>query len=1458
MKTHPFPAKNPTECWSVGVPATNPKRNSLPALQSVEIMHSREDFTPHGMGTSNAKAQGRKDAKSLFRLCDFASLRLCVDSFFLIREIRGSTPLVAAGHAVFSAVKSAIRNPQSTGLKTLEQEKTEITEIYPLRLSPFPPFPPVQNSQFAIRNPQSAIRNRGIALVITLLMLSAITFLAVAFLVLTRTQRDSASVTLDVNTAQEMSWAAFARAQSQIIVRMMAHGDLFNFEYMTSHNLISPGGFTNGLGYNPNNVNYDYDSTGVRMDPSNNPAAWAQNIANGFLDPRPPVFIRTNANPAFPADSRFYIDLNHNGRFETNGLLPYIKDDGSPLVTGGVTTYNFVNGEPEWIGVLQYPGVPQSATNRYVGRYAVLVLPIGKMLDYNFIHNYSKSLVSVTPGMPPSGSTSADQFVRDQGVGPWELNLAGLLWGVDNNPYSLPGGTPYHYSQGITPNTGYAFDDAYSFLRFRYAGNSGAPYNYGAPYPLPLNNFVGAGTPNLIGIDEYGPGGMFPAFNYNALGFPWPGSFSTNNFYNIQDVFDTNKTSAGFVGRLLSAGAQTNSYDRYMFQRMLATIGYSSVPELQTYVYGDVVTTDPSTPPTVLRTKVNLNWDNTWQIVNGLNTSPTNLIRWTQEPGGALGFFTNAAESLLRSQNFRITNYDTLGNPLSVAYIHFGVTNIPIYSSFGGIVNPSIRYTEQIHRMLQLAANIYDATRTDTVVPTGQLPHPSVFRPIFRTTNYGGTNQVLIAGYASVTNDAQARIQSIYLSGMKLPADPSIAANDNVWGIPWVIGAVKGLPAFDRFTADTSWMVTRKLLFKRYALAASGPGASIGDPTKPPQFTNQFFIMSITNNFGIDAWNAYAANINGSFKIIASTQVSIGVTNNSALDPCWFGTNYVVATNSPVMNTWRGYGSRANPLPTDGMLGFLQTNIASLQSAYFSEYARQFVPVYGLTNPSSSVFAYNLGSFLPDDLQQSQTNKGWPFYNWVLTVTNRVMYALLDMSGPTPQAVDFVNLGPFGTAFNLTNILFSGTSAGSIPVQGSGAPASAATYWNPYFVNQYLPCIGVLNQISNGMQLDPYFASEIRGSVTNRSTSSSNLYFSCSNDVAATYPTPPNPAVWASTLLVNDPLVHYMVGDLTRPGGDGSQILTDNKRYEPWPLNDTQAEQQFSGYNMTLKDPQILSSDDWNFHTNLFPSIGGLGRVHRGTPWQTIFLKADPAPVVNGVNQNQRAWTGNWVSTLDTYPTNDYALLDLFTTAPSDNAARGLLSVNQTNNAPWYALFAGVAVSNGPPYPGHWIGPQPGTTNLDPTAIDPLLDGMYLPGVQDSNGGWITNYIPGINAIRNAQPDGVFRHIGAIFNAPALTVESPFLPAPPGMLKDEEVEAIPQQVAGLLKLGMPQFVIYGFGQALKPKDIYFGSSPSLFNLCTNYQITGEYVTRYVCHVVGDPAAANVKIQVDSVNILPAD
>jgi hypothetical protein len=258
---------------------------------------------------------------------------------------------------------------------------------------------------------------------------------------------------------------------------------------------------------------------------------------------------------------------------------------------------------------------------------------------------------------------------------------------------------------------------------------------------------------------------------------------------------------------------------------------------------------------------------------------------------------------------------------------------------------------------------------------------------------------------------------------------------------------------------------------------------------------------------------------------------------------------------------------------------------------------------------------------------------------------------------------------------------------------------------------------------------------------------------------------------------------------------------------------------------------------DWQFPTNKFPSVGWLGRVHRGTPWQTVYFKSDNP----GGDQDPGATWANWVHSPwspnvepDTYPTNDWALPDLFTTTPNDNAARGLLSVNQTNDAAWAAVLAGVIMPTN----------AEGGLAIDPTNVYQFVD---APG--------------GINLTRTNEPNGLFHKVGEILKTPALTVSNMFLANVPmsGAISgfpygDDVVERIPQQIMGLLKVGEPQFVIYAWGESLRTKNLYL-SSPNN-NLCTNYEITGEFLSRTVCHVVhtnGPP-----KMVIDSYNIEPAD
>ena len=244
----------------------------------------------------------------------------------------------------------------------------------------------------------SPTRRRGleaVALVITLLMLSVITFLAIAFLAMSRSNRAAVSASLDVATARAMSEAAQGRAQTEIMAQMLARGDVLAYDYMVSRNYINVNGFTSGdaLKPDPNNVNYDYfyANSGSGFHPPFIPANgainwsyWVQNIANLYYDPRPPVFVMTN--PATPnnLDFRFWVDINRNGRFETNGYWPTNNEFN---VFGGSTV---LNGEPEFIGVLKNPMYPHSSTNQFIGRYAYLVLPIGKTLDLNYIHNFLK------------------------------------------------------------------------------------------------------------------------------------------------------------------------------------------------------------------------------------------------------------------------------------------------------------------------------------------------------------------------------------------------------------------------------------------------------------------------------------------------------------------------------------------------------------------------------------------------------------------------------------------------------------------------------------------------------------------------------------------------------------------------------------------------------------------------------------------------------------------------------------------------------------------------------------------------------------------------------------------------------------------------------------------------------------------------------------------------------------
>jgi hypothetical protein len=472
-----------------------------------------------------------------------------------------------------------------------------------------------------------------------------------------------------------------------------------------------------------------------------------------------------------------------------------------------------------------------------------------------------------------------------------------------------------------------------------------------------------------------------------------------------------------------------------------------------------------------------------------------------------------------------------------------------------------------------------------------------------------------------------------------------------------------------------------------------------------------------------------------------------------------------------------------------------------------------------------------MNSFQPGDMTQT----GWPVYNWTINVTNHVVYALFDgiPTESTSALLDFVNLGPFGSSISLTNVI---VNAFNNPLNFNGGGNTAAKYWLQGAATS-LPnspmSLGVINQI-NAAMTNGDFVEHLQG----QGTSQPVFDCPCRPTYVIQYPT---------NWVANDPLVHYTLEDLTWMGDTETLSVVDDSvpqglvpltnslgkvspRYQPWGLTDGHT----PATSMLFKDPSILGSIDWQFPTNKFPSVGWLGRVHRGTPWQTVFLKADSS-------QSYAGWSNwanpNWVTypyAPETYPTNDWPLVDVFSSSLNDNAARGLLAVNQTNDAAWAAVFAGVIAltnANGT-ISGVPIGPINDTYNL----VD--LNSLYN----------------GINAFRTNQPNGIFHKVGYILGASALTTTSPFLggnaATVPGVT-DEMVERIPQQTLSLLKVGEPQFAIFAWGQALKPKGPPYLGSGANANTYTNYEITGEFLSRTICHLVH---TNGLKMVIDSYNV----
>jgi len=663
-------------------------------------------------------------------------------------------------------------------------------------------------------------------------------------------------------------------------------------------------------------------------------------------------------------------------------------------------------------------------------------------------------------------------------------------------------------------------------------------------------------------------------------------------------------------------------------------------------------------------------------------------------------FFTNLAERFLQSQ------------------LNVSVTRIQI--------SPTNQYSPALHRLLQVAANLYEASK-----PADASPFPSVFRPLFQRSD----STVFICGY---TNDNDAATARTWFT-------------ENPEGIPMVIGARKGLPNFNEFVFQTFVQYTRKLELGR-------PATNV-----LPNQTNQILLLSLSNLFGVENWNSYSTPFANNFDVFVTNILSLTLSNTAdgwATNPPTYQIGRSFAVNAATNSAWR-FRPQA-PSQSNYQGGFmipLYTNIALLPTARYTD---------GGFDTLTNSFSPRTGQL--------------PVPDWRLTISNRLIY-LMSSSG---AVVDAVSLS-FQTNLNLTEFLMG---------QDAVYPSVVAALWDTNRISNpatlSTPTEGIMRQIGISLGALPISDSEwssfngslsaakdkasaialFQGFVYNTNYGNTNLYQQAPFTAARRF-------VHTVGWQANDPLVHYLAQDLAgvtnelrfvKPNEGFTNNLNLgrlNALYEPWLGNPTKS-YDVPDPNDTyvgIKDPGVYQSDDWNFPSDLMDNPGLVGRVHRGTPWQTVYLKAEVAAPYRWLRQS---------SDVRTHPTNDWKLASLFLALANTNDPRRLYSINQTSGPAWGAALNGLTVlsNTAPTIPGP-------STNFDTLVMDSNSPQAQIIGdaLYDSRLRRVPQY---------------FREVGEILATRELTVESPWLNLSDEIdldygLTDEAYEKILERLLPLLR-----------------------------------------------------------------------
>ncbi len=646
---------------------------------------------------------------------------------------------------------------------------------------------------------------------------------------------------------------------------------------------------------------------------------------------------------------------------------------------------------------------------------------------------------------------------------------------------------------------------------------------------------------------------------------------------------------------------------------------------------------------------------------------------------------------------------------------------------------PTNYYGNGLHRIMQQAANIYEATRSNDF--------PTVFRPQFGNL---GTTNLYIVGWINDNN----------------PATLDSWLADNQFGIPLVIAAKKGLPNFNEFNLRTYVLVTRKLQLRR------------PDTSSVPTQTNQMYIVGISNRFAVEAWNSYYAKFPLASTIEVSNTITLTITNFVGILSAQ--TFYLSSITNIPANAWTGWpGFFSGPSQAASFKLPLTTNVTLLSNAVYVAQNNRFEQV------GTNVYeAWLLDSFyLP---------------NWKLVLSNHLVY--IHRAGT--NIIDFVNLRDVAM-IDLSSIL--ATKALS--------PPTATDYmWNTnrYF-GSFGPTEGIRNQIAfsqvqgNNADWNAFstFYGSFQGINNDRDLAARKFrdFMGSNSNAITSAETPFNPVarfIYNKSWQANDPLVHYHVDDLTVFSPSitldpvkwrelnldkfgASSITNVNRGYAPWGnWNDP------NSFDYRLRDPRVDSSESWNFPSAKNLSIDWLGRVHRGTPWQTVYLKA--ARDFGGYNTGFPLTSDEWffyANSTQNHPTNDWRLATLLAPLFNTNDSLNLHSVNPATNIAWGTTFTGLTVM----------------TNIldDNEVVDPINVSLRFSSYSiHADAPQLPLLIDAIDRARASQPLGFFTDVSALLAIPELSNESPWLNRSDiqraAGISDEAYEILPAQLLSRLRV----------------------------------------------------------------------